>query len=465
MSDLRVATLDNGVSTISETAIRGLRKGLQGRMLLAGDKDYDATRKVWNAATDKKPALIAQCASAADVITAVNFVRDNGLLVAVRGGGHSVAGHSVCDNGFMIDLAEMNHVRVDTTKHTAHAGGGAKWGDVDHATQAFGLATTGGTNSDTGIGGLTLGGGLGWLASKYGLTCDNLLSAEVVTADGHLLTASATENRELFWALRGGGGNFGVVTSFEFQLHHVGPVFAGMVVHPFENAKNVLRFYSEFTRDIPDELNTVSVLLTAPDGRKVVTIAVCYSGAMDMGEKTLRPLRAFGPPLMDQIAPMPYTAIQAAMDASFPRGRHYYWKAHLIKHINERVINTLIEHFRKVPSPFTALGFQQLGNTANRVCPNETAFSHRDARYDFLMLSGWDKPSEAERNISWTRELYEVMLPSLHTGIYVNAISEDMGPGISAAYLPDTYKRLTAIKSEYDPTNLFRLNPNIRPTG
>jgi FAD/FMN-containing dehydrogenase len=465
MVDLKIATLDGKDAMLSEPVIADFKKSLRGQLIQPSDEGYDQARKVWNGMTNKRPALIAQCAGVADVINVVNFARDNHLLVAVRGGDHSVAGHSVCEGGIMIDLSRMKSVRVDPTKWTARAAGGAKWGDFDHETQTFGLATTGGTNSDTGIAGLTLGGGLGWLAGKYGLACDNFLSADVVTADGRFLTASTEENQDLFWGLRGGSGNFGVVTSFEYQLHQVGPVLAGMVVHPFEKAKEVLRFYSEFSSNIPDELNTVGALLTSPEGSKVVAIAVCYNGPMDKGKEVLRPLREFGPPLADQIAPMPYVAIQTALDGTFPRGRQYYWRASLIKHIGNDAIDTIIDYFAAVPSPYTLLGFQQLGNAANRVGPDETAFSHREALYDFLMLSGWEDPLEAERNIRWTREVNDAMQSSLHGGFYVNGLGEDAGPMVRNAYLPKTYERLVALKNKYDPANLFRLNPNIKPMG
>jgi FAD binding domain-containing protein/berberine-like enzyme len=463
MPEMRIKTLDGADSLVGEHAVARFRESLRGTLLRPGDSGYDEARTAWNGMTAKRPGVIVQCAGAADVISAVNFARDNNLLLAVRGGDHSVAGHSVCEGGMMIDLSRMKSVRVDPVKQIARAEGGARWRDFDHETQAFGLATTGGTNSDTGIAGLTLGGGLGWLAGKYGLTCDNLLSADVVTADGRFLTASARENEDLFWGLRGGSGNFGIVTSFEYQLHQVGSVLAGMLVHPFENAKEVLRFYSEFSSTIPDELNTVGALLTSPDGVPVVAIAVCYNGAVDKGAEVLRPLREFGPPLADQIGPMPYETLQTMLDPAFPRGRQYYWKAHLIKHISDAAVDTVVEYFATVPSPFTVLGFQQLGNAANRVDPDETAFSHRDALYDVLMLSGWESPSEAERNIRWTRELYDGMQPSLDAGIYVNALGEDSEQRIRAAYRPKTYERLAALKRKYDPANLFRLNPNIKP--
>ena len=463
MTAVAIATTRGASTTIDDQALTDFGHSLRGSLLLPSDPAYDQARKVWNGMTDKHPALIVQCQGTADVVTAVNFARANDLLVAVRGGGHSIAGHSVCENGLMIDLSRMNHVRVDPLTQTARAGGGAKWIDFDHETQAYGLATTGGTNSDTGIGGLTLGGGIGWLAGKYGLTCDNLRSADVVTADGRVLVASASENPDLFWGLRGGSGNFGIVTSFEYDLHEVSTVLGGMVVHPFDKAKEVLKFYGEFSRSIPDELNTVGVLLSLPDGTKAVAIAVCYNGNLEEGEKALQPLREFGPPVMVQLGPMPYLAVQTMLDASFPKGRQYYWKAHLCGEITDAVIEPTIEAFSRVPSPFSALGFQQLGNAANRVSPDATAFSHRDARYDFLMLSGWENPDEAESNIRWTRNVYEAVRSGLHSGIYVNGLGEDSAPQTTSAFRSETYERLLELKAKYDPTNFFRLNPNIQP--
>jgi len=449
---------------VDDNVVEAFRSSLRGGILRGGDSGYDEARKVWNGMANKRPGIIVECAGVADVIKAVNFARENSLMVAVRGGGHSVAGHSVCEGGVLIDLSRMTSVRVDPVRRTARAEGGAKWADLDHETQAFGLATTGGTNSDTGIGGLTLGGGLGWLAGKYGLTCDNLLSADVVTADGRFLAASQTENEDLFWGLRGGSGNFGIVTSFEYQLHEVGTVLAGMVIHPFERAKEVLKFYSEFSRTIPDELNTVAVLLTSPEGQPMVAIAVCYNGNLEAGEETLRPVRVFGPPLADLIGPMPYTAVQSMLDGSFPRERQYYWKAHLSGEIGDAAIDVIVDFFGRVRSPFTMLGFQQLGNAANRVNRDATAFSHRDALYDFLMLSAWEDPAEADRNIEWTRDVYAAMRPSLHAGIYVNGLGADAALEIRSGFRPGTYDRLVALKRKYDPTNFFRLNPNIVPT-
>ena len=465
MVELEVGTRPFADSAPSAEAVDAFKNSLRGVLLRPGDTGYDEARTAWNGMTDKRPGLIVRCAGPSDVIKAVNLAREHGLLVAVRGGDHSVAGHSVCDGGIMIDLAPMKSVRVDHANRRARAEGGTRWGDFDRETQAFGLATTGGTNSDTGIGGLTLGGGIGWLSGKYGLSCDNLLSADVVTASGELLTASPAENPDLFWGLRGGGGNFGVVTSFEYQLHEVGTLLGGMVIHPFARAKEVLKFYADFSISIPDELNTICALLTSPDGQPVIAIAACYNGSLEEGEQAMRRLREFGPPLADQIGPMPYTAIQTMLDGAFPRGRKYYWKANLITDIGENAIDVITDYFARVPSPFSALGFQQLGNATNRVAPGETAFSHRDARYDFLMLSGWEDPAQADQSIEWTRDVYVAMRPSLHAGMYVNAVGADSASEVRAAYRAETFERLLALKRKYDPTNFFRLNPNIDPGG
>ena len=465
MTDVAVSTINGSTAVVPEEAVSALQATLRGALLTESSPGYEESRSVWNGMTDKRPALIAQCQDTADVVAVVNFAREHDLLVAVRGGGHSIAGHSVCDGGLLIDLASINGVRVDPARRTARAGGGAKWIDFDHETQAYGLATTGGTNSDTGIGGLTLGGGLGWLAGKYGLTCDNLISADLVTADGKIIQANATENSDLFWALRGGSGNFGIVTSFEYQLHEVSTVLAGVLVYPFDKAKEVLRFYGEFSKSIPDELNTIGVLLTLPDGMKVAAVAVCYNGDIQEGERVLRPLQDVGPPIAVQLAPMPYLAAQTMLDASFPRGRQYYWKAHLCGEITDAVIDPMIDWFEKVPSSFSALGFQQLGNAANRVAPDETAFSHRDALYDFLMLSGWEDPASAEENIQWTRNVHEAVLPGLHSGVYVNGLGQDSAAQTTSAFRADTYQRLLTLKEKYDPKNFFRLNPNIQPRG
>ncbi len=464
MGDQRIMTMD---TVLDEATLQHFKAGLRGTLILPGDTSYDAARTVWNGMIDKRPTLIVRCAGVADVISAVQFVRTHHLLVSVRGGGHNIPGNAVCDGGLMIDLSGMKSVRVDPIRRTARAEGGVTWGEFDHETQMFGLATTGGTDATTGIAGLTLGGGLGWLAGKYGLACDNLLSVDLVTAEGRFLTASAEENVELFWGVRGGGGNFGVITSFEYRLHPVGPVLAGVVMHPFAQAKEVLRFYRDFSRAIPDELNTVCLITALPDGVPVAAIGVCYNGAITAGEEVLHSVRAFGAPLVDQIRPMPYTEIQRLVGAMVLPGRQNYIKSSFMTDISDAAIDTLVTHFMTVPSPLTIVVFQQLGNAANRARADATAFSHREARYELLLQSIWLDPTDAARNVQWTRTLAETMHPFTTGRPYVNQMgieAEEGAERIKAAYGPN-YERLVALKNTYDPTNLFRHNQNIKPTA
>jgi FAD/FMN-containing dehydrogenase len=466
MTDLRVATITGETATLDGAAVDGFRASLRGLLICPGGTGYDETRKVWNGMIDRRPALIARCAGPADVVATVRFARNRELLVSVRGGGHNAPGVAVCEGGLMIDLAGMRGVRVDRVQRTARAEGGSTWADFDRETQAFGLATTGGAISHTGIGGLTLGGGLGWLAGKYGLVCDNLLSVDLVTADGTVLVASATENAELFWGLRGGGGNFGVVTSFEYQLHPVGPVLAGPVLYPFAKAKEAMMLYRDFAASIPDEVNTLGALLTAPDGNPAAAIAVCYNGSHEAGEKALRPVRALGSPLVDEIAPTPYCKIQTLFDEAFVRGRRYYFKSNFTRRISDEMIDTLVEHFRAAPSPMSMVYFQQLGKAANRVDATATAFSHRDALCEWGCDAVWLDPAEDAANIRWAREVAEAMLPFTTGSDYVNHIGLEAEEGtdrIKAAFGAN-YDRLVALKNRYDPTNLFRHNQNIKPT-
>jgi len=401
------------------------------------------------------------------VITCVNLARTHSLLVSVKGGAHNIPGNAVCHGGLTLDLSQLRSVVVDPGRRTARAEPGATWADFDHETQAFGLATTGGTAFDTGIAGLTLGGGIGWLAGKYGLSCDNLLAVDIVTADGQLRTASTTENSDLFWAVRGGGGNFGVVTSFQYQLHPVGLVVAGQVFYPFEKAKEFLTFYRDFSRDIPDELNTIGGLATFPEVGPVAAAMVCYNGPVEEGEKVLRPLREFGSPLGDEIRPMPYTEIQQITGPMLQAGRRNYIKSIMVRDIGEAVIDTLVEYFTRVPSPFTLLVFQQLGNAANRVGKDATAFNHRDAGYELIMHAVWLDRGEDEKNMRWTRELAATTLPLTGGSDYINQMGTEAEEGadrIRAAFGPN-YQRLVAVKQKYDPTNLFRHNQNIKPAG
>jgi FAD/FMN-containing dehydrogenase len=445
-----------------ENAVQDLAAGFRGQLLRPADAGYDDARRIWNGMIDRKPGLIARCLDATDVARAVTFAREQDLLASVRGGDHNAAGNAVCDGGLMIDLAPMKGIVVDPTARTARVEPGVRWAELDAETQRHGLATTGGTVSDTGVAGLTLGGGLGWLAGRYGLTCDNLLAADVVTADGRLLRASATEHPDLFWGLRGGSGNFGVVTAFDLQLHPVGPtVVAGMVAHPLERAPDVLRFYRDFVASAPDEVNTACAFMTTPDGVRVVAIAACHCGSVEDGARALAPLKAFGPPVVDQIGPMPYVMFQRALDGAFPRGRRYYWKSAVVPAIPDEMVARTVERFAAVPSPLTFLLFQQVGNAANRVAPEATAFPHRDARWDALVLSGWEDPAEDATQVAWSRQVWESWRP-FSTGVYVNGVADGDAAEVRAAY-GARYERLAALKAKYDPANFFRVNANIPP--
>ncbi len=464
MSDLEFVTTTGGRTTLKESTVKQFKADLRGETLLAGDDDYDAARKIWNAMIDRRPALIACCTGVADVIAAVNFARANDLLVSMRAGGHGVAGNAVCDGGLMIDLSYMKGIRVDPVHRTARAEGGVTWGELDRETQAFGLATTGGIVSTTGIAGLTLGGGIGYLNRKYGLACDNLLSADVVTADGQLLTASASENDDLFWALRGGGGNFGVVTSFEYRLHPVGPiVLGGIATYPFEQAREVLSFYREFAGTAPDEVRADAIFRRPPSGR-ILDVYVCYCGSIQEGERVLRPLREVGPPVVDTIAPVPYMTVQTMLEANQPPGPlHRYFKSSFLKELSDNAIRTLVDFLSDAPAIQSTVAIEHLGGAVSRVGERDTAFTHRSAPYSFLIANHWKDPTESEKNIRLARQLWKVMEPFFEEGVYVNYMSEDESEArVRAAYGPN-YERLVAVKKKYDPTNFFRLNQNIKP--
>jgi FAD/FMN-containing dehydrogenase len=449
--------------TIDEDAVQKLAVGLRGQLVRPQDHGYDTVRTVFNGMIDKRPAMIVRCAGTSDVMRGVDFARAHDLPLAVRSGGHNVAGKAVCDGGLMLDLSPMKGIRVDPARRTARAQPGLTLGDFDLETQAFGLATPLGVVSMTGIAGLTLGGGLGWLNGKHGLACDNLLSADVVTADGGLLSASEEENEDLFWGLRGGGGTFGVVTSFEYRLHPVGPVLAGGLRYSAAEVRDALRFYHEFARSCPDELTTSASLGRDPDGSLVAGVSVCYCGELEEGERVLRPLRAFGSPLEDGIRPMPYTVLQSASDEGFPPGQQHYWKASFLKDLTEEAIEVLAHFVSEMPSPDSGVGLQQMHGAASRVDPAATAFPYRDDHYDLLILSQWADPSESEANVRWTRQLFEAMQPFFGKGVYVNNLGEDEQDRVEEAY-GDHYERLVPLKDTYDPTNLFRLNQNVKPT-
>jgi FAD/FMN-containing dehydrogenase len=453
---------------MDQSAFEKFKAGLRGELLRPGDSGYDDARKIWNGMIDKRPALIARCAGVADVIHSVNFAQANNLVVAVRGGGHNVAGNAVCDGGLVIDLSRMKSVRVDPARRTARAEPGVTWREFDHATQTFGLATTGGQISTAGIAGLTLGGGWGYLARKHGLSCDNLLSVDIVTADGRFLTASASENADLFWGLRGGGGNFGVVTSFEYQLHPVGPVFAGIVAYPIQTAKTVLELFREVTSTAPEELAFDIVLITLPDGTPIVGMNICYNGPIAVGEKVVRPLRSAGSPVLDQVGPIPYTAAQQLLDTFYPSGLRSYWKSSFLKEISDGTLETMVAYCGRRPTPIChGIIEHQLGGAVRRADREATAFAHRDVEYSFTSLGVCADPGDAEKCVRWAREFWAAMQPYSTGGVYVNYLGQEADEGperIKAAYGPERYARLVALKNKYDPTNLFRLNQNIKPS-
>jgi FAD/FMN-containing dehydrogenase len=448
--------------------------GFRGRLISAGDADYDGARAVWNGAIDRRPRLIARCIGAADAAAAVRFARDHDLEIAIRGGGHNVAGTAVCDGGIVVDLSAMRGVRVDPAGRRAWVQGGALWGDVDRETQAHGLATTGGIVSHTGVAGLTLGGGIGWLMRKHGLAVDNLLAAEVVTADGKLLRASEDEHPDLFWALRGGGGNFGVVTSFEFRLHALGPaVLAGPILWDAADAGEVLRFYRDFVRDAPDELGMVVRFGAAPPlaafpkdlhWRPVVMVGTCYAGPLDDGERVLRPLRAWRAPLLDRVAPTPYAGFQGALDSTVAHGWNYYWKSTYLPELRDELIDVLAGHAFSCSSPRSYAALFHLKGAVSRVAEGATAFGNRQASHAITLDGVW-RPGEdfGDRDTAWTRQFFAA-LGRFREGVYVNFIGGDEEPArVREAYGDSIYGRLADVKTRYDPENVFHHNQNIRP--
>jgi FAD/FMN-containing dehydrogenase len=461
---------------LDNATIRAFRAAFSGQVLSPADDAYEEARKVWNGAIDRRPALIARCAGVADVVGSVAFARANDLLVAVRGGGHNVAGMAVCGGGLVIDLSQMKGIRVDPDGRRDWAEPGVLWGEFDRATQAFGLATTGGVVTHTGIAGLTLGGGIGWLMRKHRLTNDNLVAVDLVTADGTALRASEDENPDLFWGMRGGGGNFGIVTSFEYRLHPVGPtVLAGPVFYPLERAQEVLRFYRDFIAAAPDELTTILNLRRAPavpflpaamHGLPVIAVTACYAGSIEEGERVLRPLRMFGSPMLDLIAPKPYLAHQAMFDATVPHGWHYYWKSWELPALDDDVAEALVAHASAATSPLSYCVIFQLGGAIGRVGEHETAYARRGMGHNVNINAVWtpDDPSPA-RHVRWARDFWSALEPFAPGGVYVNFLGDEGDDRVKAAYGPDKYARLVALKNRYDPTNVFRLNQNIRPTG
>ncbi len=444
-------------------ALKELRERHRGDLITADDSRYDQARLVWNAMIDKRPAIIARPRSADDVIAAVQVARSFNLPIAVRGGGHSVAGRCVCDDGLVIDFADMKAIRVDPVAKIARAEPGLRWTEFDRETQAVGLATTGGTIGDTGIAGLTLGGGFGWLEGKFGMTVDNVIAADVVLADGRLVRATSDDHADLFWAIRGGGGNFGVVTAFEYRLHAVGPLITGgLVVHPFARAKEALTFVGDFLRTAPDELVAAAVLMTGPDGQKACGIAVAHPGDPAEGGPLVAPLKQFGPPVMDVIGPMPYLAQQSLIEAAMPPNVLNYWKAEFLRDLSEDVIDVAVDAFGRVPSPMSSILFFPIRGAASRVAPDATAFPHRHG-YHVGIYSLWRDRAENAPNMAWVRETWKAMQPFVSGGVYVNELGDDDGVDrVQMAYGPN-YDRLQQIKAKYDPQNVFSQNANIAP--
>ena len=447
--------------TVTDPAAPAIGSTLAGTVIRRGDPTYDEARRVWNGMVDRSPAVIVRCSSTADVVAAVNHARDNGLVLAVRGGGHNAGGLALCDDGLVIDLSGMRAVTVDPDRRTARAQGGALWRDFDAATHPHGLATTGGLISTTGVGGLTLGGGLGWLMRQHGLACDNVTAVEIVTADGSVRRASATENSDLFWGIRGGGGNFGVVTSFEFRLHPVRSLYGGMLVYPGPRAPEVLRRYRDVAMSAPDELTVFAALMTAPDGMPVTAVLTAYNGPVSAGEAALKPLRDLGP-VADQVTEMPYPALQSMLDEGFPSGLQVYWRSDFLESLPDDAIDALCERFEAITSPLSALLIEQFGGAVARVPADETAFAQRDALFNLAVISRWTDPATADTHIGWARKSSESARPFASGGVYVNYLGAEGADRVRAAY-GTKYDRLVALKQKYDPTNLFRTNQNIQP--
>lgn len=447
---------------LDDTAIEKLRSAIRGQVLTPIDEDYETSRKLFNAMIERRPALIIRPTSTPDVVTAVEFAHDRDLEISVKGGGHSIAGKSVCDRGLAIDFSLMKDIHVDPLQRVATAQPGLRLAEFDAVTQQYGLATTMGTVSNTGIAGLTLGGGVGWLNGKHGLACDNLRAAEMVTADGRVVHASSEENPELYWGIRGGSGNFGIVTTFEYRLHPVDRVLAGMLLYPLTSALEVLRFYDEHSRHAPDELSSAAALLNAPDGTPIVGLVFCWCGALEEGAAILARFRSFGTPIADTIASMAYTEAQRLLDVSFPPNQQHYWKTSNAECIVPEFIALLTDAMYTKPSTPSVIVFQQFTGATTRVSPTATAFPHRGYHYDCMFLSMWPDPAQTETNVRWTRSHYEAARPFLEDAVYVNGISGDEDHRVRAAYGPN-YDRLVAIKEKYDPENFFRWNHNIAP--
>jgi FAD binding domain/Berberine and berberine like len=458
---------------IPETDVAELRTRFRGALLQPGEEGYDEARRIWNGAIDRRPALIARCAGADDVVEAVRYAKERDLLVSIRGGGHAVAGHAVCDDGLMIDLSLMKSIQVDAKARTARASGGVLWSELDRATQQEGLATTGGIISHTGIAGLTLGGGFGHLMRKHGLTVDNLSAVELVTADGEQVRADAETQPDLFWGLRGGGGNFGIATALEYRVHPVGPlVLGGPVFWSSADAPRVLRFLRDFAPEAPDELGISIAMMLAPPlpslppeqiGKPVICLVLVWAGSFAEGERALEPLRRIGSPIADAVRPVPYLFLQSMLDGGAPHGRHYYWKAHRLPTLSEEVIDVLLERLGSMPTPFSQIGAWAVGGAVSRIATGATAIGDRDIGFEVSIIAAWPPfDSAAESHTAWVREGWEALRPHA-AGVYANFLSDEGPEGVEAAY-GARLARLTVLKDRFDPTNFFRLNANIPPS-
>ncbi|MFM0322506.1 FAD-binding oxidoreductase [Caballeronia glebae] len=462
------------MSNISGEAIDTLKASVRGRIISPSDTDYDEARKVWNATIDRRPALIVRCAGTADVIAALSFAREHGVLVSIRGGSHNIAGSAVSDDALMIDLSAMKSVRIDPQAKRAYVEPGALLSDFDHEAQAFGLATPLGINSTTGVAGLTLGGGFGWISRKFGVTVDNLVAAEIVTADGTWRRVSVESEPDLFWALRGGGGNFGVVTLFEYQLHEVGPqIYGGLVVFPLEQADEVLPKYREFVAQSPDELTVWAVLRLAPPlpflpedahGKPVVVLASCYVGPVENGERALAPVRSFGTPYGEHLGAMPFTAWQKAFDPLLTPGERNYWKSHNFASLNDETFGILTNAVKSLPSTQCEVFIGAMGGQTNRVPADATAYANRDSIYTINIHGRWSEAADDEKCTKWARDMFAAMTPHAIGSVYVNFMTGEEGDRVRAAYGPN-YERLAEAKRRYDPDNLFRSNQNITPAA
>jgi FAD/FMN-containing dehydrogenase len=453
-----------GGTAVDGASIASLKGNFHGQLVQPGEADYESARRIWNAFVDRRPGLIARCSGVADVVAAVRFAREHDLLVAVRGGGHNVGGRALCDDGIVIDLSRMKGIFVDPQARTARVQGGATLGDLDRETHVHGLAVPAGVVSRTGIGGLALGGGVGWLVRKYGLTCDNILSCEVVTAEGAVVTASEAINPDLFWGLRGGGGNFGIVTSFLFRAWPVSTVLGGLIVYPRDQAGAVLRHYRDFVATAPEDITAYGAVMSTPDGTPAVAIIVCHSGDPAEAERAVRPLRAFGTPLQDTVQRIPFPQMQKLLDEASPEGTYNYWKGTFVEQLSDAAIDLIVDHCRHMHSPLSAVVVEYYGGPAGRVGTAETAFAQRQAQYNVGIMAQWTDPAGGDPHVDWARRFWDAMRPHSSGNYLLNFISEEPADMIRAAFGAN-HARLVELKKKYDPTNFFSLNQNVRPEG